>query len=73
MTTTQDLANAVQGLASDLQDLSRAARAARGIKPLESQAYCNVCDEPLVGVQSKAGLCLRCKVRRESKDYSEGA
>ena len=55
------------------QDLNRAVAAARGIEP---QEYCRSCDEPLVGVQRKVGLCWTCQVRQESRDrrdYEEGA
>ena len=75
--------------AQTTQDLDRAVKAARGIKPPvehrwrpeclvcdDPQEYCRSCDEPLVGVQRKVGLCWTCQLRQESRDrrdYEEGA
>ena len=55
------------------QDLDRAVQAARGIKLPDEHRYCRSCDEPLVGVQRKVGLCWTCRVRQESRDRREGA
>jgi hypothetical protein len=58
------------------QDLDSAVKAARGVKPQRAPQYCLLCDEPLVGVQLKVGLCWACQFRQESRDrrdYEEGA
>ena len=58
------------------QDLDRAVAAARGVKPPAEHRWCRVCDEPLVGVQRKVGLCWSCQFRQEARDrrdYEEGA
>ena len=58
------------------QELDRVVQAARGIKPPASQQHCQVCDEPLVGLQRHVGLCWACQVRQEARDrrdYPEGA
>jgi GTP cyclohydrolase II len=46
------------------------------IKIPDEHRYCRSCDEPLVGVQRKVGLCWTCQFRQESRDrrdYEEGA